>query len=908
MKWFKTSTTSTVEHIKIPAGLEGNAYVNVTFLRSLGSEEIFMSPLSYAAVPFSISLDDHKIALKLTTPDLVKPGDKLKITYSASRKTKMILYGVDEGILQVAKYKLPDPLSYFFQRRALQVATYQLLDLLLPEFSVVQGLSAPGGDGGGRGSANNLNPFKRKTDKPVAFWSGVIDAGPEAKTYTYDVPDYFNGNIKVMAVATNGPGFGSAEQNVLSRGDFIISPNVPLAVVPGDEFEVGVGLSNQAEGSGDKAKVQLELISEGFEVVGEPLKSLSIPEGHEGATSFHLRAKSALGSQAIRFKASSGTKMARASIETSVRPALPFMTDINAGLVAKPTFDVPVTRQLLPEFMTQTAGISPVPLILGSGLRTFLDNYPYGCSEQLTSKLFPFVLLKTRAEFKIDAKKANAMFDATLGTLRTRQTSDGGFAMYAAAHGSEIPVTLYVVHMLIEAKEKGFRVPEDMYEKALAYIESEALHDTSSIHHARDFAYSLYLRARAGHVPGGDLAFLHKALITNYKDTWTTDLTAAWLAAAYKLVKKDDEAKGIFKNLKPGVPTAANYESFYDGFVRDAALLYLAARHFPESLKEFTNESAMKATFSTLTRNQFNTHSAAFALLALDAMVSTSQKPENQNGVKIDEVQAHDVLKSLPLPSGKLLNEASFSNLAEKVRYTVPSGFPYFFIQVQAGFDRDLPKSVIQKGLELTREYLDHDGKPIATAKMGDEIQVRLRVRSLSENSMSHIAIVDLLPSGLEAILEPVVEASASEEVYQGNLPEKEDRDSDDSSGVEDRQDSGDDSGNVPPPAPDDDEKPTNGDGAIYRLFQRILPEALADEAAQAVATQLQALDVQYVDHREDRVIVYATVKKEVTEYIYRAKATVQGTFVVPPAFAESMYDREVQYRGLSSTFKVEAP
>ena len=69
--------------------------------------------------PFSISLDEHKTEIKLNSPTLVKPGQKLNIQYSANKATQIILYGVDEGILQVARYKMPNPLGYFFQKRAL---------------------------------------------------------------------------------------------------------------------------------------------------------------------------------------------------------------------------------------------------------------------------------------------------------------------------------------------------------------------------------------------------------------------------------------------------------------------------------------------------------------------------------------------------------------------------------------------------------------------------------------------------------------------------------------------------------------------------------------------------------------------------------------------------------------------
>ena len=57
-KWFTSSETSSVQTIQIPGGLEGNGYVTVMYTRDYNSSEIFMSPFCYAAVPFSISLEN----------------------------------------------------------------------------------------------------------------------------------------------------------------------------------------------------------------------------------------------------------------------------------------------------------------------------------------------------------------------------------------------------------------------------------------------------------------------------------------------------------------------------------------------------------------------------------------------------------------------------------------------------------------------------------------------------------------------------------------------------------------------------------------------------------------------------------------------------------------------------------
>src|SRR5207302_1944496 len=56
---------------------------------------------------------------------------------------------------------------------------------------------------------------------------------------------------------------------------------------------------------------------------------------------------------------------------------------------------------------------------------------------------------------------------------------------------------------------------------------------------------------------------------------------------------------------------------------------------------------------------------------------------------------------------------------------------------------------------------------------------------------------------------------------------------------------------------------------------------------------------VDYIEVREDRAVFYAAVPAEALEISYQIKSCNRGTFVVPPVFAESMYDRAVKGRGV---------
>src|SRR6202030_1947379 len=121
-------------------------------------------------------------------------------------------------------------------------------------------LSALGGDGG---EEKRLNPFKRVTEKPVVFWSGILDADATRREVVYNVPDFFDGTLKIMAVAVSSETIGSSDRDSLIRGPFVVTPSVPVLAAPGDEFEAGVTVANNVEGSGADAEIELRVETSG---------------------------------------------------------------------------------------------------------------------------------------------------------------------------------------------------------------------------------------------------------------------------------------------------------------------------------------------------------------------------------------------------------------------------------------------------------------------------------------------------------------------------------------------------------------------------------------------------------------------------------------------------------------------
>ena len=300
-QWFKTTTTSSVQRITLPPDFEGNGYVTVQFVRDAGSDELFVNPLSYGIAAFGADLGARTQPVAIKAPKLVKPGQTLRIRVAPGEPSRVAVLAVDEGILQVARYRSPDPLGYFFQKKMLEVQTSQVLDLILPDFARFLALAAPGGDADA-GFSRHLNPFAKKRKAPVAYWSGIVSAGREGRELTYTVPDHFNGRLRIVAVSASARRVGVAETATEVRGDFILTPNVPASVTPGDEFIVSVGVYNNTTGGTGPIRVELQPGS-GLSLVGAGSAELQIADRKEGVGEFRVKADAALGSAPMTFVA-----------------------------------------------------------------------------------------------------------------------------------------------------------------------------------------------------------------------------------------------------------------------------------------------------------------------------------------------------------------------------------------------------------------------------------------------------------------------------------------------------------------------------------------------------------------------------------------------------------------------------
>lgn len=755
--WFTSNGNSTVQSILVPENIEGNAYVTVTWARSIASDEIFMSPLCYASVPFSVSRERRTNRITLGLPETMRPGEDLTIEYSTSSAGKIAIMAVDEGILQVGRHKTPDPLSFFFRKRALEVGTQQIMDLVLPEFNILRTIGAVGGDAMAEELNRNLNPFKRKRNVPVAYWSGIVDSGPEKRTLTYRVPDWFNGTVRVMAVAVADDTIGAAEQKLTVKAPFVIVPNMPVMAAPGDEFGVSVTVTNTIAGSGSGPKVKLSATPQsGLAISGDASFDLSIPEGGDKTVTFRVKALDVCGDGEIRFTAAGAGESANAAASLSVRPAVPYRTTVATGIVRDRTIRVPLARQVRDEFAVRDASVSYLPTGLAKGIWFYLENYPYMCSEQITSATWPYLYPNLVRELGLDPAETRAKIDGTVSILQSRLKADGTIGVWTSESPSELYLNNYCTLFLIDARDKGYYVSDTLYNASLRGVATVANSDGKDWYSLANRSFACYLLARSGTIATPYIEKLRKDMKDN-KDA-AEGYAGLFLAGTSAILRQDLEAgrllSAVAKELKN--PEESPYA---DSLCYRSIYLDIVARHFPSRMKDI-GAGLLEAIAEDLSQKQCTSLSANHALMAIESYLA--RMPSSESGVvTAASIDADKARTALDL-AGEVLRSAEYPAGAVELEIENRGRQPLFYQATTAGFDAKLPTAEIKDGIEVLREFVDAKGARLSSIKTGDEVRIKISLRTTNGKTVRDVAVVDLLPAGLEPDIASIRTPSAS--------------------------------------------------------------------------------------------------------------------------------------------------
>ena len=277
-------------------------------------------------------------------------------------------------------------------------------------------------------------------------------------------------------------------------------------------------------------------------------------------------------------------------------------------------------------------------------------NYDNYCSEQIISATMPRLVASKWSAVPVFARALQPVAGASnnqdalmaqIDALRSRQNDQGGFGVWSATPDSEPFITAYAMHFLLEARDRGVAVPKEMINSGNKALQQLASNDgLNALADLRQRAYAVYLLTREGNVTTNNLAAVQKRLQEAYPQDWKNDLASAWLAASYKLMKQDSAADRLMAGPKRELERASDngsydYDYYYDPLTRDATVLYLLVKYFPDQARVLSPH-VMENIARPLEKNEFNTLSASMTMLALDVYANSNAAAVEKLG--IDEV------------------------------------------------------------------------------------------------------------------------------------------------------------------------------------------------------------------------------------------------------------------------------
>ena len=737
-------TTQTVDvkegttQVKLEVGKDWGtgAYVLATLRRPLDVAAQRMPGRAIGLKWFGIDKETRTLAVKLSPPSLVRPNATMKIPVkleglNPGEDAKIVVAAVDVGILNLTNYKPPAPDDYYFGQRRLTSEIRDLYGQLIDGMQGTRGQIRSGGDAGGP-EVQGSPP----TQKPLALYSGIVTVAADGTAeVSFDIPE-FAGTARVMAIAWTATKLGRATTDVVIRDPVVLTATLPRFLLNGDHGTVNLELDN-VEGAPGDYTINVKTAGP-VKMTGNPVATLKLAEKQRNSLALALDATSA--GQAtldVDIKGPNGITLAR-HYAFDVKAATQVLARRSIRTLAKGE-SLTLTSDMFSDLVPGTGGVS-ISASLSSALDAAtilkaLDRYPYGCSEQITSRAMPLLYVNELAagvHLAMDTEVDQRIRDA-IERLLARQGSNGSFGLWWSG-GDDAWLDAYVTDFLTRAREKGFDVPDVLFKSALDRIRNSVVNaEEPEKDGGRNLAYGLYVLARNGAAPIGDLRYLADTKLNNL----ATPIAKAQLAAALALVGDRNRAERVYASALEGLapkPVLEFGRTDYGSALRDAAALVSLASEGNAPGATLTQAVARVETARGLTPYT-STQENAWLVLAARALAKESLSLDlNGQPIKTALYRSYKAadIEGTPL---KITNTGD----APLQAVVSVSGSPI------------TPEPAASNGFKIERNYFTLDGKPadISNVIQNERFAVVLRVTE-AKPEYGHIMVSDYLPAGFE--------------------------------------------------------------------------------------------------------------------------------------------------------------
>lgn len=419
-------------------------------------------------VMLMVSPDNHFVDLKVSTDkEKYKPGETVTYKIKATKTNgtpapnmELSMGVVDESIYAIRGDATQDIRKFFYYKRANNVQSF---------------CSFPEQYSGG---PDKIEPRMRKNFKDTAAWlpNLLTDKNGEVTTKVL-LPDNLTTWRATVRGISSQTDIGSATQKILVTQDIIARLALPRFFTAGDQGEITGIVHNY---SGKDQSVKLTLVSNGQFDFKEPLtQTLNVPKDGVGRFIWNCTAKKN-GNAVLQLKAicSTGGDALEKSLPINAFAVKMFktITGILTDETPKVTLPFEMPANASDPNITVSLAASSIGQIKG-GFSSLID-YPYGCTEQTTSKLMPSIVafqMHQKLGVPLDAadlKRFEVVKKLALARLKDYQHSDGAWGWWKE-DTSDVSLTCYVLEALKLMRDSGNLSDADykqMTEPALKWL------------------------------------------------------------------------------------------------------------------------------------------------------------------------------------------------------------------------------------------------------------------------------------------------------------------------------------------------------------------------------------------------------------------------------------------------------
>jgi len=455
--------------------------------------------VKFGSQEFTVNSDEHKITVDVSSDKKTyKPGDSVVLNLSARDDAgkpvaaEISVAVADLSVLALAGNPKKDPLIFFYDGFPLTVSTSSSIKEVLVK--VDKDSLTKGGSGGG---ANGEDDGVRGEFRDTAFWRGSIitDSDGNARL-EFKLPDNLTTWQAEAVAVTKDTKLGAGYAEFMSRNDLMVVPVKPRFIVPGDEFYVAAQVFNQSE---EERKIAIDFASDTLQFIGNDKKIESkIKPGESKTVYFKVMAPldQTRGIHTFTISADGG------GINDAVRQTIPVKPNLTYEAVATANY---VTAALAAEAVYLPANVSTqqgeltvrssatLAVFLSDALNYFI-GYPYGCTEQISSRLKAMAAVKAGLnvpnladKFQLDKVwvgenqyTVDELINIGLAKVYKNQNSDGGFGLWESSFPN-FYTTLEAVEMLKAVKAAGIDINQDSLDRALGYLSREFSGNTAKM-------------------------------------------------------------------------------------------------------------------------------------------------------------------------------------------------------------------------------------------------------------------------------------------------------------------------------------------------------------------------------------------------------------------------------------------